>query len=690
MKLLPIVALSVLCTMPYAETLDMDSQNQDTVIFYTNGGKIEGDVIDLYEEGVGADLPITVYRDSSFFTGWYENEELSGTPKFEIDASAKGAKTFYAGWYKLKMPAIDAADSCFAISDVAELYGFAAYVNGAHGMHSGRASNVCAKLTKDIVVNENVIKDGKLNTADTAKFLVWESIEHFSGTIDGQGHTISGIYCGGLYARKLGSNYYNKYDSEYGFIRRASGYGDSTGYVVIKNLRIEASYIESGYYVGGFVGKVLSPKTVYPAYDPEYVVPGAELVIENSSFDGVLKTKGNGPIGGLVGSATTKLTVRNSSVSGSIMGYGIVGGLVGDGANLAIYDSHNAAGLEGKRVGGLVGQLSTGISVIDNCSNTGDIYAADFTKEDSEYTYGTAGGLIGTMTSDESWEEDYVTSHLTLTRSFNTGNVSSGERVAGLIGYSWQNLLIANNYNLGKVTAYGKKNVEPPVGLVYVGSCGPYLDSIYIENNYNMGALVFESGKPGVEPSVRQICEGGKIKAENNYYLQNASEPYTSQFGLPATADEFKDSTVAKALHAYVRKADDILKEKVTGEVWTQGKDYPILAVPKSNSSSVASSSSDAKSSSSEATSSSSECKDDTCKESLPEWATVPTFHVSVIGRELQVAGAHIGASFALLDMQGRVLRTGMIGESNFSVMVPRSGGYLVRIGNDVRRVFVR
>jgi hypothetical protein len=60
------------------------------------------------------------------------------------------------------------------------------------------------------------------------------------------------------------------------------------------------------------------------------------------------------------------------------------------------------------------------------------------------------------------------------------------------------------------------------------------------------------------------------------------------------------------------------------------------------------------------------------------------------MGRELQVAGARVGASFALLDMQGRVLRTGTVGESNFSVMVPRAGGYLVRIGDEVGRVIVR
>lgn len=646
--------------------------NNYPITFHTNGGTIEDGEIDQYIERYGVNLPVKVSRDSFFFAGWYENEDLSGTPVYAIDATEKGAKTFYASWFKLKMPEVD-ADSCFAISDAAELYGFAAYVNGAHGMHDGRVGNVCAKLTQDIVVNENVIKNGKLNTADTAKFLVWEPIAEFTGTFDGRGHTITGIYCGGVSA----------VDDYPGFIRTVSGYGNSTGYAVIKNLRIAMSYYIGDVSIGGFVGWIRDPEKHYPVYGSEYTVPGGELVIENCSFDGVLN--GQNTTGGLVGRASNKLTIRNSSVSGSIEGFR-VGGLVGVGGDLTIYDSHNAAGLTGFEVGGLVGELGIGISVIDNCFNTGDVYAKH-----------SAGGLIGETTSLQGYIDGYVTSHLTLMRSFNTGSVSSEIFVAGLIGLSRHNLLVANNYNLGKVSG------ETPVGLVRVSSCGSYLDSIYIVNNYNMGILFSEAGRT-MEPAVWNLCASvQQVKAENNYYLQNASDPYTSKFGLPATAAEFKDSTVANVLHAYAKSSDDILKEDITGDVWTQGKDYPILAVPKSSSSSVvssssvakssssiASSSSDAKSSSSEAKSSSSECKGDKCKESLPELATVPSFRVSVIGHELQVAGAHVGASFALLDMQGRVLRKGTVDESNFSVMVPRSGGYLVRIGDDVRRVIVR
>jgi hypothetical protein len=62
--------------------------------------------------------------------GWYDNEELTGTPVDSVGPDETGDKDFYAKWFDLKRPPIDPADSCYEISDVAELYGFSALVNG--------------------------------------------------------------------------------------------------------------------------------------------------------------------------------------------------------------------------------------------------------------------------------------------------------------------------------------------------------------------------------------------------------------------------------------------------------------------------------------------------------------------------------------------------------------------------------
>ena len=104
--------------------------------------------------------------------------------------------------------------------------------------------------------------------------------------------------------------------------------------------------------------------------------------------------------------------------------------------------------------------------------------------------------------------------------------------------------------------------------------------------------------------------------------------------------------------------------------------------------SSSAMTSSSAKSSSSKAPKSSSSCKN-CVGMGLPEIASAPLFNVEVAGRTIQVAGAQ-GSQYALLDMQGRVIRRGAVDGANFSIPVSRGGNYLVRIGDRVRRVSVK
>jgi hypothetical protein len=73
----------------------------------------------------------------------------------------------------------------------------------------------------------------------------------------------------------------------------------------------------------------------------------------------------------------------------------------------------------------------------------------------------------------------------------------------------------------------------------------------------------------------------------------------------------------------------------------------------------------------------------------LPEIASAPLFNVEVAGRTIQVAGAQ-GSQYALLDMQGRVIRRGVLESANAAIPVNRGGNYLVRIGDRVKRVSVK
>lgn len=125
-------------------------------------------------------------------------------------------------------------DGNYLIGNAAELYGFAQLVNNGNATAN-------AKLTADIVVNENVLDaNGDANTGD---FEQWTPIGNdryndkvYSGTFDGQGHTISGLYVSGS-----GWNV--------GLI------GTADGSAVVKNLGVVDSYFgSSNNHIGSIVG----------------------------------------------------------------------------------------------------------------------------------------------------------------------------------------------------------------------------------------------------------------------------------------------------------------------------------------------------------------------------------------------------------------------------------------------------
>jgi hypothetical protein len=97
------------------------------------------------------------------------------------------------------------------------------------------------------------------------------------------------------------------------------------------------------------------------------------------------------------------------------------------------------------------------------------------------------------------------------------------------------------------------------------------------------------------------------------------------------------------------------------------------------------SSSSAAKSSSSSKKKSSSSTKTDAIVASV-----VPQFSVMVNGCSLQISAARIGATYALFDMQGKVLLQGRVQSANFEIPVACSGNYLIRVGNNVQRIAVK
>ena len=68
----------------------------------------------------------------------------------------------------------------------------------------------------------------------------------------------------------------------------------------------------------------------------------------------------------------------------------------------------------------------------------------------------------------------------------------------------------------------------------------------------------------------------------------------------------------------------------------------------------------------------------------------IPQFSVQVNARNIQVSAAHVGSTYALFDMQGKVLKQGLVPTSSFALTVGRSGSYLLQIGRRTQRVTIK
>ena len=58
--------------------------------------------------------------------------------------------------------------------------------------------------------------------------------------------------------------------------------------------------------------------------------------------------------------------------------------------------------------------------------------------------------------------------------------------------------------------------------------------------------------------------------------------------------------------------------------------------------------------------------------------------------RMIEISGMQAGESYALLDMQGRLLQRGYASSTSVSLNVVRSGRYLIRVAGQVKAVTIR
>ncbi|MGA0565118.1 MBG domain-containing protein [Ancylobacter sp. VNQ12] len=272
----------------------------------------------------------------------------------------------------------------------------------------------------------------------------------FTGTFDGQGHTISGLTI-------------NRGSSE-----EVGLFGYTFG-ATVTNVALSGGSITGGAYVGSLIG-VMDNSAVSSASSSATV-----------SSPGVVHPTVGGLIGRFIGG-----TISDSFATGDVTAAGqYAGGLVGDMSGAATITRSYATGnvtstsLVGGYVGGLVGNAGTSTTISQSYA-TGTVTGAD----------GPIGGFVGFNDG-------------AITDSYATGRVNGAgvTYVGGFVGLNFTNGTITNAYSTGYVT--GASGVGGFAGV----NSGPFSAFTNVYWNTQTSGLSVGVGGGSGSPTARTTAQ---------------------------------------------------------------------------------------------------------------------------------------------------------------------------------------
>lgn len=421
-----------------------------------------------------------------------------------------------------------ASGSVYEIATADDLWGLADLVETGEDSFAGKT----VKLKNDIDLG------GVTALGYTIRDNRWFPIgmyNKFAGTLDGQGHSIKGVFIDERSRNEVGL---------FSALERTA---------TIKNLTVEG-VINGGDYVGGIVGKNANARIENCSFKGEisagsdYGYIGGIAGFGSGTIIGC-KTYGsmnvrlsfvsdsllNGASGGIIGYMTGPTTVISSCENNmNIVSNGLsLGGIAGQSMMMSkIENCINNGSVSGyKQVGGVLGRLVVmgGGTPVNACTNNGNVYASD---ED-------AGGIVGVTSGGDMHVVGCVNngsveakinaagilghnSGVTVETSYNTGEIKAGSFAGGIIAKDSANGAV-NCYNLGSISAGS-----------WAGGISAYLDNAHgtegrMANCYNMGVVIATSGKADPLGSVYQDAN----VFENCYYLSTEkNETVENHIGL--------------------------------------------------------------------------------------------------------------------------------------------------------------
>ena len=340
--------------------------------------------------GQKATTPTDPTQAGYTFGGWYDKDNTL----YDFNQPVTEPITLTAKW----LTGEGTAASPILISNAEELKAFHDIVNGENGRT--QKLDACATLTADIVLNDGTFaEDGSYTPgpsgADTPTewtFIGCDYDKAYSGTFNGAGHTVQGVYCNDQIKGRAGL---------FGYVRGAT----------IKNVKV-TGYIKSLGFAGGIAAYIREGTSITDCVN-------AATVISSCTNQFSVAT------GGIVGRAEQATQEHPNQITNCI-NTGIVRGQSSDG---------------GASSGGILGAAANS-TIITNCANLGSVSGGDFGSSNRNST--CVGGILGFSAID-----------ITVSDCYNTGAVTSDAnsdlRIGGIVGDLWSTSQISNCYNIGNV-----------------------------------------------------------------------------------------------------------------------------------------------------------------------------------------------------------------------------------------------
>ncbi len=344
----------------------------------------------------------------------------------------------------------------------------------AENLNDGRDA-----LSYNYILKNDIDASGLVNAANSTYNTIGSGTKAFTGTFDGDGHTIVGLQAKGGIFGKLGSGAVVKNINIASSVFTGKN-TDSVGAVAAENNGGSISGISgygntikgSGGYIGGLVGKNYGG--ISNSNDHSTVIAGADTVA--GGIAGVNGTKAG--IGGTIDNVQSTSAVT-TGVLAEFQYASNLGGIVGKNEyNINNVSAHGITGKTGntKTSGGIVGTNEGRISnaynesIIHGSENIGGVAGNNGTQASkSEQTelndvanaveiIGDAGGKnVGGLVG--------MQEHATTNQGRNTGVINGCTNVGGMVGYNKADSYLNNLENSPQATITGITNVGGIAGV---------------------------------------------------------------------------------------------------------------------------------------------------------------------------------------------------------------------------------